>query len=190
MVQANESVVASIRVDTSQATAGLELLTKLSETFAGTLGSALEDMAFRGRSFSEAMNAAALSVARSTLRSSTGALGDALSTGLTSLFKGAAGGGGAPLNITPHAKGGIFDHPTLTSLNGPRLGVIGEAGPEAVLPLTRGSDGRLGVRNEGGGGGGNVTINISTPNVESFRRAETQVAATMARAIDRGRRNQ
>jgi len=30
---------------------------------------------------------------------------------------------------------------------------MGEAGPEAVVPLARGADGKLGIRNSGGGGG-------------------------------------
>jgi hypothetical protein len=43
-------------------------------------------------------------------------------------------------------------------------GLMGEAGPEAILPLTRGSDGELGVKMPGGGGGGiniNFTINAT-----------------------------
>ena len=39
---------------------------------------------------------------------------------------------------------------------------MGEAGPEAIMPLKRGSNGKLGVQMEGGGGGGDViTINQS-----------------------------
>ena len=40
-------------------------------------------------------------------------------------------------------------------------GVFAEAGPEAVMPLARDSQGRLGVRSEGGSGGINVTNNIN-----------------------------
>jgi len=40
-------------------------------------------------------------------------------------------------------------------------GLMGEAGPEAIMPLSRGADGRLGVRTQGGGGT-HVTMNIST----------------------------
>jgi len=43
--------------------------------------------------------------------------------------------------------------------SGGKMGVLGEAGPEAIMPLTRGADGRLGVQSSGGGG--NV-ININT----------------------------
>lgn len=61
-------------------------------------------------------------------------------------------------SIVPNAKGGVYDSPGLSSYSGqivssPTLfafakgaGLMGEAGPEAIMPLTRGSDGSLGVR--------------------------------------------
>ena len=65
---------------------------------------------------------------------------------------------------------------------------MGEAGPEAILPLARGADGRLGVRG-GGGRTVNVTMNITTPDAAGFQRSQTQIAAEMSRAIQRGGRN-
>jgi lambda family phage tail tape measure protein len=63
-------------------------------------------------------------------------------------------------NITPNidtfAKGGAFG-----GSSGGQLGIFGEAGPEAILPLTRGSGGELGVKAVGGGsGGGETVVNI------------------------------
>lgn len=55
--------------------------------------------------------------------------------------------------LVPFADGGIVDGPTLFPMKGRRTGLMGEAGPEAIMPLSRGSDGRLGVRAEGGGDG-------------------------------------
>lgn len=69
------------------------------------------------------------------------------------------------------------------------MGLMGEAGPEAIMPLTRSADGALGVKAAGGGGSVNVTMNISTPDVEGFRRSRTQVAAEISRALSRGKRN-
>jgi phage-related minor tail protein len=70
------------------------------------------------------------------------------------------------------------------------VGLMGEAGPEAILPLGRGADGKLGVRGAGGGGGSvQVTMNISTPDAAGFQRSQSQIAAEMNRAIQRGRRN-
>jgi len=83
------------------------------------------------------------------------------------------------------AKGGVVASPTYFPLSG-GLGLMGEAGAEAIMPLARGPDGRLGVS----GGGAPVTVNIAiqTPDAQSFRKSEAHVAATLARAVGRGRR--
>ena len=87
--------------------------------------------------------------------------------------------------VTAFADGGIVNAPTLFPLRG-GTGLMGEAGAEAVMPLARGPDGKLGVR---GGGATQVTVNIQTQDAQSFARAQSQVAALMARAVARGQRN-
>ena len=60
--------------------------------------------------------------------------------------------------IVPYAKGGIVDKPTLFPMaNG--MGLMGEAGPEAVMPLKRGANGKLGVMSQGGGST-NIVVNV------------------------------
>lgn len=54
--------------------------------------------------------------------------------------------------IKAFAAGDVFDRATLFGYGGSRLGVLGEAGPEAIMPLRRGADGKLGVASAGGGG--------------------------------------
>lgn len=49
-------------------------------------------------------------------------------------------------NVVPFAVGGIVSGPTMFPMSGGRTGLMGEAGPEAVMPLARDSQGRLGVR--------------------------------------------
>lgn len=49
-------------------------------------------------------------------------------------------------NLVPFARGGVVGMPTLFPMNGGRTGLMGEAGPEAIMPLARDSMGRLGVR--------------------------------------------
>ena len=66
---------------------------------------------------------------------------------------------------------------------------MGEAGPEAIMPLSRGSDGKLGVRMDGGGRPVTVVMNISTPDAQSFQKSRSQIAAQMTRALGRGQRN-
>ena len=52
---------------------------------------------------------------------------------------------------------------------------MGEAGPEAIMPLARGPDGKLGVRNSGGGRAVNVVMNITTPDVQGFAAARARL---------------
>ena len=88
--------------------------------------------------------------------------------------------------VTPFARGGVVSGATAFPMPG-GLGVMGEAGPEAIMPLERGTDGRLGVRAGGGQPHINVTMNITTPDAEGFRRSRAQIASEMARAIGRAR---
>ncbi|WP_299739273.1 phage tail tape measure protein [uncultured Roseobacter sp.] len=97
---------------------------------------------------------------------------------------------GAPFSqgrVMPFATGGIVSGATPFGMRG-GMGVMGEAGPEAIMPLARGPDGKLGVRGAGGGGG-TVVMNISTPDVQGFQRSQGQIAAQMSRALGRGQRN-
>ena len=60
--------------------------------------------------------------------------------------------------IVPYAYGGVVDKPTLFPMaNG--MGLMGEAGAEAIMPLKRGKDGKLGVAAQGGGIG-NIVVNV------------------------------
>jgi phage-related minor tail protein len=90
--------------------------------------------------------------------------------------------------VKPFADGGIVAAPTYFSM-GRNLGLMGERGAEAILPLARGPDGRLGVSAGGGGRPVAVTVNISTPDAAGFRQSQGQVEAAIARAVARGRRS-
>jgi len=70
--------------------------------------------------------------------------------------------------IVPFAMGGIVNKPTLFKFaNGgvPGTGLMGEAGPEAIIPLKRGPDGKLGV--SGGGSTTNVTVNVDVQGTQA-----------------------
>jgi len=73
-------------------------------------------------------------------------------------FLGFADGGVLAKNkIVPFASGGVVNKPTIFPMaNG--MGLMGEAGPEAIMPLRRGANGKLGV--ESSGGASNVTVNV------------------------------
>jgi len=89
--------------------------------------------------------------------------------------------------VQPFASGGVVNGPVTFPMRG-GTGLMGEAGPEAIMPLARGADGKLGVRG-GGSGSVNVVMNISTPDADSFRRSQGQIATQLSRAIGRGNRN-
>ncbi len=59
--------------------------------------------------------------------------------------------------VSAFANGGIVHSPTYFKYGSGSTGVMGEAGPEAILPLTRGANGKLGVS----GGGSNVQVIIN-----------------------------
>lgn len=83
--------------------------------------------------------------------------------------------------VTPFAKGGVIAAPTYFP-----MGLMGERGAEAIVPLQRGSDGKLGVA--AGGGSVNVTFNVTTSDARSFIGAEAEVSAMLLRAVRRGSR--
>lgn len=99
------------------------------------------------------------------------------------LFGGSSGGGetfGNAFSAVPFAKGGVIATPSYFPL-GNSLGVAGERGAEAILPLARGTDGRLGVRAETSRAPLAVNVNISAQDAASFRRSEAYLSGMIAR---------
>ena len=87
--------------------------------------------------------------------------GDFMNTTALSGLTPAASGATFANGIAKFASGGIVNRPTLfkfASGGAMQTGVMGEAGPEAIMPLKRGADGKLGVA--GGGGSTNVVVNV------------------------------
>lgn len=149
----------------------------LERGFAGGLSRAMDGLVLDGGRLSDVLAGLGRSlldtVYRAAMKPVTDQLGGLLAQGVSS--------------IVPFAKGGVVSQATAFPLRG-GLGVMGEAGPEAIMPLARGPDGKLGVRGAGGGGA-QVTINVSTPDAASFSRSQSQIAAEMQRLLARGARN-
>jgi hypothetical protein len=119
--------------------------------------------------------------------------------GLLNLFSSFFGGGGGfggqtaggmfTLPGEGYAKGGAFTNGVVDTTTFFNPAMMGEAGPEAIMPLARDSSGRLGVRGNSGGANVNITFNISTPDANSFRASESQISARMHAAVVAGMRN-
>jgi phage-related minor tail protein len=185
------TLTVTIDADTRPLEASLADVAKAGARFSSALSHSFADLIVRGKSFGDVLRSLALKLSEIALQAAFKPLTDAIGGALAGLVSGAffARGGviqrGMPV---PFAQGGVIASPVAFPLAGNRLGVAGERGPEAILPLSRGPDGRLGVRADGGGSL-NVTFNIATPDVDSFRRSETQLAALLARAVAQGQRN-
>ncbi|MFP1683336.1 phage tail tape measure protein [Alloalcanivorax sp. C16-1] len=136
--------------------------------------SAFEDAIIEGKKLSDVLVALGEDIQRIILRNAvTAPLGNALGSVAASFGAGLFGGGGGGastnvgnLNGVFNAKGNVFEHGDIRAFaNGgvvhaatmfpmaTGVGVMGEAGPEAIMPLTRGPGGKLGVQASGGGGG-------------------------------------
>ena len=98
------------------------------------------------------------------------------------LVKSANGNVFAKNKIVPYAMGGIVNKPTLFPMaNG--MGLMGEAGPEAVMPLKRGANGKLGVQSSGGVGNIVVNVDASGSSVQGDSAQSQEFGRALAAAI-------
>ena len=159
------------------------------------LRKAFDGLVFDGQSLSDALDTVATSMINATYNAAikpiTDQAGGLLASGVGSLVQGVLPfADGAPFSqgrVMPFATGGIVSGATPFGMRG-GMGVRGEAGPEAIMPLARGPDGKLGVRG-GGGASTSIVMNITTPDVQGFARSQNQIAAQMNRALGRAGRN-
>ena len=103
--------------------------------------------------------------------------------GSPSLIGSANGNVFAQNGIVPFANGGIVDRPMMFPF-AKGIGLMGEAGPEAIMPLKRGADGKLGVAG-GGGGGTSVVVNVdaSGSRVEGDQAQGKQLGVAISAAV-------
>lgn len=95
--------------------------------------------------------------------------------------KGNVFSGGA--SISAFANGGVVNSPTLFPMTGSQTGLMGEAGPEAIMPLSRGANGKLGVQTSGGVVQHEIRIVADSLTLSDDGVMQTQVRAEMGDVI-------
>ncbi len=160
------------------------------------LRGAFDGLVFDGMKLSDALKGVAKTMIDTVysiaMKPVQNAAGGAIAQGLAGLLGGimpfAKGGAFAQGRVMAFAKGGVVSQPTNFAMRG-ATGLMGEAGPEAIMPLARGADGRLGVQAQGDSRPVTVVMNIQTPDVQGFQRSQSQIAAQAQRMLARGQRN-
>lgn len=94
-------------------------------------------------------------------------------------------------NVIPFASGGVVDRATFFPMAGRRTGLMGEAGPEAILPLSRAANGQLGVVASGGSQQVDIVLHVpegvTAQQVAGIARGvSVQVVQSAGRAQRRG----
>ena len=165
---------------------------------AGALGAALTkafaDAAIGGKKLDDTIKSLGLRLSNLAVQAAFKPFAKDLTKGLTGIINNVLGGNVIPTSTTtaptiPFASGGVIGAPSYFPLSNGGLGLAGEAGPEAIMPLTRGGDGRLGVSIAGPSALPNITVQIATPDPGSFRRSEAYITGQIARAVARGQRS-
>lgn len=211
-----ETVDIAVAVDTRAAKAALGDMEVSARGLASALGSAFTGLAVQGRDLGAVLeqlgarlSSIALTAALKPLENGLSALlsgaagGLAFATGgvvdagavlpfarggiVSAAGMSRAGEGLSEARVRPFAQGGVVAAPTYFPL-GAGLGLMGEKGAEAILPLTRGADGSLGVRQMEAAPRAQVTVNVATPDLAAFRRSDAYLSGLVARAVGRAQR--
>lgn len=154
----------------------LNALDQVSMRFGQTLTNAFAKASLEGKNFESVLQSIGNRLMAVAAKDIAPNLGNIISSSLSSYTTA----------LSSFANGGIVSTPRMFQQSDGTPSLAGEAGPEAILPLQRGPDGKLGLKADRAMV---VNVTITTPDVEGFARSEQQVAAALARAVSRGRRS-
>ena len=143
----------------------LSRLDDITQQFGKSLSRALATGIAQGKSFDTILQTLGQKLIEISLRAAFKPLESALTGSFSSLFSGLTNGLTGGFTGT----GGLF---------GDMFGSGGTAGTSL-----------FGAPARNAGAGVSITMNVSTPDADSFRRSESQVSSALARAVVRGQRN-
>jgi phage-related minor tail protein len=176
--------------DVAHLDAEMQRLSSTADQVADSIASAFTRGIARGRDLEDVLKSLGQRLIEiglnAALKPIENGIGNLLSQAFGSLSS-VISGAGQPLSVLPFADGGIIGSPAIFPM-GSSIGLAGERGAEAIMPLARGVDGKLGVALSGGRSSASIQVNITTPDAQSFRRSEVQVTSAIARAVARGQR--
>ncbi len=195
----DNTVTVDVSADTKQFDQAMDALNNSTKDFGRVFSSTISRAITSGKGFEDTLRSIGQRFADLALNQALKPLENIFSNLLGSAVGAVGGGIGIPgfakgglfanQSLVPFANGGVVSSPTPFGF-GQRLGVMGEAGPEAIMPLKRGSDGKLGVASATSSGNAmNVVFNVNANDAASFKRSEGQITAMLARAVSRGQRN-
>lgn len=171
-----------IRDELGDVSVELARIGDLAEGVSRSISTAFRGALMDGKSFKSVLGDIARAFADIALKAAIKPLGNLVGGLVENIFTAT---NPALAGVKPFAKGGVIASPSYFPL-GKGLGLAGEAGPEAIMPLQRGPDGRLGVAS--GGGGVQVTFNVTASDARSFAASEAELSAMLLRAVRRGTR--
>jgi phage-related minor tail protein len=160
----------------------LNEINSLADSVSRSITSAFRSAASDGKSLNSVLASIAESFSQIALKAALQPVSNLIAGFVSNLFTATNPTLGS---VQAFAKGGVISTPSYFPLDG-GVGLAGEAGPEAIMPLVRGADGSLGVA--GGGGSVTVNFNVTTPNPKSFTQSQAEVSAMLLRAVKRGTR--
>jgi len=186
MDQANSDIALSVEMDTTSLRREFAELTRLGNQFAGSLSRAFVGLSMEGRSFGDVLRSLALSLSRMTLAAAFRPLGNMLASLVTA---------GLPVGAlatnrlasralpVPFAPGGGIASPFGGEMLSTRAAHLA---PASFAPIAARSDA---MPTGAPAQPVHINFNIATPDAESFRRSESQIAALLARTVAHGHRN-
>lgn len=163
--------------------AEFERIKTLADDVGRTITNGLADAIGKGKSLKSVLHDIAKSFADIALKAALKPVGGMISDLVQGIFAGA--NPGLP-NVQAFAKGGVINRPTFFPNSG-GIGLAGEAGAEAILPLRRNSSGQLGVAADATTPI-HISMTVNATDAQSFQRAEAEIGASLLGAVRRGRR--
>ena len=161
-----------------------QIFDNIGQTISANLFSWLREGEITMNSFRSMVASTWSSISNSALNSAL----QPVQQGLGNAISGLLGGffGGMTGSVSPNANGAVVMGPAYFPTRG-GMASMSESGPEAIMPLERGRDGRLGIRAGGGGGqphvSFDVTINSADPDTTVDIRPSRRQAAQAARGF-------